>query len=962
MRSVATRFAVTSLALIPLLAACGGDKKGSLFEGLRTTIDPTQITPGATAAILCTTDKASKKLKPEDFTARVTPVGALFGDAAVSGTNPGMTVTGTRAGTYRVQCEIPRLEAIDDVGAILTINPGQVVKTRPSFGQTTITAGTVTTATCVGVDQWNNEVPLLGPTWEVPPGLSVANGQASSDTVGSYVVTCGVADSQREPVTLNVIAGQAAKVELKATPDLPGYFPGAVVTLAWQVYDRFDNVLADATGTLTAPPAAALIDEATHKYRLPTEGIYRFSVTLDGAFQGLRDDLDLIVDATPPTVVVDYPPRGATLNSTDGPVVVRGSVMDAGGLDSLSIDGDVVPVENGRFTHTFDSKWGVNTIDVVAIDKAGNIGGASPVFGFSDGWLSFEDQDARGLQHDDGIIALLGQNFFDDGVHNHNVLNDLATIIEVLLGDLDIQTPISNALSGVNRVIPLVNQTMTIDLFDGQWLDLTLVGDLTIELAAAETTDIGPTSVVIDSRDGGLDFDMIVGTNTQPAIAVDIVFEVKLQFDVYAETCNQFFCVPVTTGTAYAQGLVDSHLAMGDFDVFMAAEMAKQPGQPMQLSISELTSVVGDFDLRPINDLVLNLGIVIPNVLNTTYTVALSDFIDLGALFAGILNPLANTASALVPQLLNPVIQSLIGPVLSGLFDLLVIDTTLPIPSLFGGVEIDLGFYTELATVLFKDDGGKIGLATGLYAEKGIDLPALGYEGDAHEEDPAGAIMRGTCLGTSTDVLQWGWDPSVGFGIRTDVINAAFYAAWWSGGLNGPLDVAALAGDSLPIDGLALEMEWLMPPVLDDCSKAGIQAQIGDLFLVLTGNLGGSDIEVGIYVDLNLDVFFVSNDGSDGGPKGLSIEFGALTESDVEIAYLDDGALGDSLDVASIIENLPSILGSYITGQQFGPFELPSMDLGTVVPGLPQGTTLGLGNLQVTPQAGYAIIGGDLGP
>lgn len=965
---IATRvFALGSI--LPLaLTACGDDDKGNVKNAVHTALAPTEIDPGGLSAITCSTDKSSKKIKPTDFTARVVAESALFGDAAVTGAAPELKVGGTRSGTYRVFCELPKLQLADEVGALLTIKAGTIQKTRPVFGQNPVQAGQYTTAQCVGVDQYNNEVPLLDATWDAPANLQIANGQAMSQIAGDYQVSCGVGTTPRDTVTLVVTPTLPMRVELSATPAQAGYQPGSVVTLYWTVYDRYDNVIPDADGTLTAPtsPAPAVLDADDHKFRLDDEGVYRFHVTLAPPLDAMGDDLDLLVDGTAPVVTITYPPRGATLSDADsggGPVVVRGRVTDAGGIDTLSIAGKAVPLESdGTFSWPVESVWGLNIIDVIAVDKAGNAGDASPTYAFSDGWLSFEDTDARGLQHEDGIVVLLGQNFFDDGVHDHAKLDDLATVVETVLGDLDIQTPISQALSGVNQVIPLVNQSMQVDLFDGQWLDLTFVGDLTITLKAADTTDIGPTAVTIDSRDGGLDFDMVVGTDSQPAIAVDLVFEVKMQFDVLASTCNQFLCIPLTDGQAYAKANVTSHLAMGDFDIFMAADMAKTWHNPMQLAISELTSTVGNFDLQPIQDITLTLSITgIQGLVNTQYTIALSDWIDLGQLFAGILNPIANTAGQVLPGLLNPLIQSLMGPVLSGLFDLLVLDTTLPIPSFFGGDPIDLGFSTELATVDFTDDGGMISLATGLHTDKGIDLEALGADGDLHEEDPEGAILRGDCLGTSTDDLQWGWDPSIGFGVRTDVLNSAFYAAWWSGGLNGPLDLASLGAGDLPVNiqNLAIEMEWLLPPIVDDCSKAGIQAQIGDLFLVLSGDLLGTSVEVGFYVDMMLDVDFVSSTAPDA--KGLSLRFGDITDSDVEIAYLDDGGLGGSFDLATLIENLPEILGGFISGREFGPFELPSMDLGQTIPGLPPGTTLGIGQLGVSTQAGYAVIGGDLG-
>jgi hypothetical protein len=132
--------------------------------------------------------------------------------------------------------------------------------------------------------------------------------------------------------------------------------------------------------------------------------------------------------------------------------------------------------------------------------------------------------------------------------------------------------------------------------------------------------------------------------------------------------------------------------------------------------------------------------------------------------------------------------------------------------------------------------------------------------------------------------------------------------------------------------------------------------------MVLSGDLLGTSIEAGLYVDIKLDVEFVSHDGSNGGVKGLAVRFGSITESDVEIAYLDDGGLGSTQNLEALIDSLPNLLGSFITGQEFGPFELPSLDLSQTVPGLPPGTTLGLGGLRLTSQAGYAVIGGDLGP
>lgn len=955
-----------SLSAVVLLAACGSELDGSLYDGLTTELEPATLTAGDTGLVLCSVSRGDKWIADGDYSARVTPETGLEGGATLAG----LSITGTRTGTYRVQCEIAKYTAVDPEGAILTVVAGEAVATRPSFATNPVEAGTFTSGECVEVDAFGNETAIANPTWTLPPGLTQNGNEFTSEVAGSYPVICS--DPMRPAlaktaVDLRVIPGPAVRVELFATPERIGYAPGAVVTLDWLGYDRLDNAIDGLPGVLTAPttPRITETDAALHKFRLEEEGIYTFSVRLDEPLSHLNDTLDLLVDVTPPELIIEFPPRGATLDATDGPVVVRGRVIDAFGANKVMINGREAALgQDGRFTFQADSRWGLNVLDISASDRAGNTTAKSPTYAYSDGWTSFVDQNAQGLQRPDGLIVLLGQNFFDDGVHDPQQLDDLATLFETLFSTIDLRTVLGSALSGVGQTIPLIDQTSRTDIIpDISWVNTTLRGNFVISLEAAESTGIARPWVGIDSRDGGIDFDITFGDGETPAVAVDLVFRLALEFEVLSEGCSPFGCLANPTGTAIGEVLVTSRLAMGEFDVTMAVDMDKTFQQPMNLEISELTSQFGAFDIQPIEDVTLNVEVGgIPGIPNQTFSFPLSSIIDLGALTGGLLNPIADAAGDILPALVNPLIADFVGPVFSGLFDLLVIDTVLPIPNLLGGPELELGFYTELSTVDFTDDGGTVGLSTGLHSEFGIDLPSLGREGDLHEEDPLGAIVRNDCLGASESELAWEWDPSVGIGVKTDVLNAAFFAAWWTGLLNAPLDLSALGGGGLPIpiDNLQIELEWLVPPMLNDCAKGPMKVQIGDLYVRLTGTAIAFPIEVEMYTDLSLAVEFVSYDGAEGGASGLSLRFGAITDSDVEIAYLDDGGLGSLFDVRVILENLPDLIGGFISGQEFGPFELPATDLSGIIPGIPAGTSLGLGNLQVRPEAGYAILGGDL--
>lgn len=950
------------------LAACGSELDGSLYDGLMTTLTPEVITAGETAAIGCSVERGERWVATSDYAARVEPETGRA-EGAVIATDP-LRVTGTKKGTYRVRCEIPKYNALDPVGALLTVNAGPAVAVRPSFAQNPIEAGAFTSSECVEVDAFGNETAIAASIWTLPAGVERNGNEVTATVAGTYPITC--ADPARPtlpstPVDLVVVPGPPVRVELFATPNRTGYVPGAAVTLDWTAYDRLDNAIEGLPGHLTIPtqPRITVVNANDRKVRMEEEGIYTFSVQLDDPYAALTDTLELLVDATPPELVIDFPPRGATLKESEGPVVVRGRVIDTYGAGKVFVNGREAPLAaDGRFSLQVESRWGLNVLQISATDRAGNAVEKSPTYAFSDEWTSFVGENAQGLQRPDGLVVLLGQDFFDDGVHDPAKLDDLATLFETLLATIDLRSVLGSALSGVGQTTPLIDQTSRIDIIpDLSWVNLTLRGNFVVSLEAAQTTGIARPWVGIDSRDGGLDFDITFGDDQTPAIAVDLVFRVALEFEVLSEGCSPFGCLPNAPGTAVGEVLVTSRLAMGDFSVVMKVDMDKTFQQPMSLDIVELTSQFGDFDLQPLEDVTLNVVVQgIPGVQPLTFSFALSQIIDLGQLTAGLLNPIANAAGQILPALVNPLIQGFVGPVLSGLFDLLVIDTVLPIPNLFGGEPLDLGFYTELSTVDFTDDGGTVGLSAGLHSELGLDFPALGREGDLHEEDPEGAIVRNDCLGFSESELAWGWNPSVGIGVKTDVLNAAFYAAWWSGKLNAPLDLSALSGGALPIpiDNLGVELEWLLPPMLNDCKKGPMEVQIGDLYVRLTGTAVAFPIEVELYVDLSLGVEFVSYDGAEGGPAGLSLRFGGITDSDVEIAYLDDGGLGALFDVRVILENLPSLLGGFLTGQEFGPFELPATDLSAIIPGVPAGTSLGLGNLQVRPQAGYAILGGDL--
>ena len=136
--------------------------------------------------------------------------------------------------------------------------------------------------------------------------------------------------------------------------------------------------------------------------------------------------------------------------------------------------------------------------------------------------------------------------------------------------------------------------------------------------------------------------------------------------------------------------------------------------------------------------------------------------------------------------------------------------------------------------------------------------------------------------------------------------------------------------------------------------KGIIQAEVGDLFVQLQGNLLGSEVNGLMFIDAAVSIFFGAS------AQGLSITVGDFAFLEAEVIQISEIA-GGIIDLKDLLENqLYGLLSGLIVGQSFGPLQLPPVALGDVVPGLPAEAVFELGNLSITKDTGYIVLGGDL--
>jgi hypothetical protein len=151
-----------------------------------------------------------------------------------------------------------------------------------------------------------------------------------------------------------------------------------------------------------------------------------------------------------PAIDVEFPPRGATLESSSPVVTVTGRVAsEAGAIEWLRIDGEAVPVAaDGRFSHEITARTGGNLLVLETGDDQGVERRRVQSFLWSTGYHAPGEGGAGMLT--DGLAIDLAQESLDDGDHSLPV-DDIATLLGLAMGAIDLgafidpNAPMANA-------------------------------------------------------------------------------------------------------------------------------------------------------------------------------------------------------------------------------------------------------------------------------------------------------------------------------------------------------------------------------------------------------------------------------------------------------------------------------------------------------------------------------------
>jgi len=855
----------------------------------------------------------------------------------------GADVTFTIVGVYDVACVSSETGIADATPAHITVIPADpaTITATPSVSEAK--AGDPVVIACAVADPYGNNISQYDTLVDPQEGLVVQGHTVLGQKAGEYDVTCSVdgwdGEVQKIPGPLTILGGEPASVELVPKPARTVYAVNSTVELTAVVRDEFGNELEGIGATFGMPTDPAVEIKSDTKFVFKGEGAFPFTVALVEPYQAITDDAVLTCDETGPAIVDLYPPRGETITG-DPIMLVHGHVIDGvSKVVTLVVNDTDVPVDaDGYFEIGLPSKHGGNHLVLTAKDEFNHETMTTRGWYYSTGWQPADaPMDEAAIT--EGAMVYLGQTALDDGDHDPSHLDDIATLFEVLLGGLDLQQ-LLGMIGDLSFPVPNI---VNLNLSPVQGTTLGIFGDLTIDIDITTVT-IGKPSIAIDTRDGGI----AMSGGFAP---VRFDFSLNLRLDLWAEASGlgiDWQSTPWSPSVTTMSGFGAALIALStDFDI------EKLPNEDMTVDAKNFHLELQGVDIDLIEGLILDFGeLDIPVIgLVDLGTYDVSQFIGNINDFIGdnLVNPLINLVTQPLIDLLEPLVETVLGPALEQIVNLLVLDLPIDIPPILPGQvdPVSLQLHTELDTVLFTEAGGHVGLNLGVQSTtKAVD------------RDPLGSILRDGCAGADPEPLVFEFEPApeVQLGAKYDLVNQALFAIWWGGMLNLDVPLGDLlggggGGGSIPIDlsGATLKTNFLLPPILNDCGNKGLtEIHVADAYLDITLKIAAKTHHIGVWLQAR------AVGGVFGQGNEIGIKIDAIQAFEAEIIDIT-GQLGPLLNIVQGF--IPQLL-DMVAGQQFA-FPIPGIDL-SIIPGVPQGTMLNLGNFNSYNKKGAFVVGGDL--
>ncbi len=853
---------------------------------------PDQVTAGSMLAFGCSAVDALGNAISQGF--------SLIASPAQPTPPSGLVLAATTAGPLAVACANKGL--VDATPVQLKVVADVPRHLFTLLEPDKIQAGNAASLSCVADDAYGNLVADFPFALDYPPAVTIKGLYATSTKAGSHKIQC-VPESLAwdlftlHPATLVVQPGPPATLTVLPVPKKVVYKQSEKVTFESAVRDAFDNLIPDATVTLTVlAPAAGYTVKDGKTVSASKDGTYKLLFKVDQA-PNLQENYDLIVDGTPPQLTIDYPPWGSTLEGKAS-VPVKGTAGDAtSGVKSLTLNtkpvypqqpacqtdkdcgAGVCNPENGlctigTWTAQYGAKHGLNRLQAELTDLGDQKSKATRGFYYSGAYYPVDGAKPDAALVKSGLQVFLGKDFFDDGVHDPQHPDDLATLLEVAIGGLDI-----------NSLLPPGG-------LSSGGVDVTL-----------SNISMGKPKINLQPVDGGMN------------MQVEIL---NLKTDLAVKATQKLGPISVTLK-------VSGDIKIGKLKVDLGLGMEVLNGQ-VSTKITKSSVVLEDMKLH----------------------------VDgIGGLFDFLWNILLDAFKGQITDQFVKAINDQVPKLVGGLLNQFAINQAIALPSLVPGQPpASIQLVSKLQTLQFSGIGGLVLLDMGFAAPKGTTHTVLG------------AIARSGCIGTVEDKFAIDKTQRMQLAIHDDVINQLLYAVWYSGALKiDKIDLKQLAGSGatgspFPLDGATLDLDLFLQPILESCGQpdpSQVRIQVGDVYAQANLPLG-NPLSLGLFASLDLGATIAMNTAADGKQQ-LAVTIDPKIEYQLELFSITKSYEASKKVFEDLITKLlTDQLSKGLPGLDKIALDLPSLDLGGLLPGLPAGAKIGLKVNKLVRSGGFTAI------
>ncbi|MEZ4390673.1 MAG: hypothetical protein R3A48_06215 [Polyangiales bacterium] len=408
---------------------------------------PRTVRAGEVIAVRCVLRNAAGMDVP-------TPAGmapTITFDAATAVRESGGSYTAVRVGDVTARCALGALS--DATPAEIRIEPGAPARVTTTLDRAMIAAGETSTATCAVTDAEGNALADVTPTVSVTPsgdGVSVSGFGVRSERSGSFMVRCVVPGAQGDPATLSVSPGLPASLAITRSPDRPLYAMGEEIEVQSVVTDRFGNRVENPTLEYGVATQAMNVRPGVYSYA--EEGRYTITVRVAGMTEGgaeLSQSTSFTVDSSGPAISCTTPGDVTMVDHAPGaPLTIRGTLRDTSGVRALTVNGQsVTPGNDGSFSATVPSRFGMVFVDVEATDTNGLENSRTCTYLVSNRWLP------ETSLLTDGATLRLTQAALDDG-NPVSPITSLDDVLQTVVNSSGLRTQLDTALRAAN---PLKN-------------------------------------------------------------------------------------------------------------------------------------------------------------------------------------------------------------------------------------------------------------------------------------------------------------------------------------------------------------------------------------------------------------------------------------------------------------------------------------------------------------------------